>query len=74
MTNPISKISDGVFQSFLHMITSKEGLSLLFIITTIFVLILWLTNVIKKNGGYITLICLLISSFTCWITWVSCNG
>lgn len=74
MTNPISKISDGLFDSFLNLITNKEGLSILFIIITIFILILWLTNVIKKNGGFITLISFLISCFLCWISWVSCDS
>jgi hypothetical protein len=73
MTNPISKISDGLLSSILHLITSKEGLSILCIVITIFILILWLTNVINKNGGYITFISFLISCFMCWIAWAHCN-
>ena len=74
MTNPISRISDGLLSSFSHLVTSKEGLSILFIVITIFILILWLTNVIKKNGGYITFISFLVSCFLCWITWAESSN
>jgi hypothetical protein len=74
MNNPISKISDGLLDSTVRLVTSREGLSILFIVITIFILILWLANVIKKNGGFITFISFLISCFMCWITWASCNG
>ena len=74
MNNPISKISEGLLNSFIQLVTNKEGLSILFIVITIFILVLWLTNVIKKNGGFITLICFLISCFMCWITWVQCDS
>lgn len=72
-TNPISKISNGLFETLSHMMTTKEGLSLFFLILTIFLLILWLSNVIKKNGGIITLISLITTLFMFWITWVSCD-
>ncbi len=73
MSNPITKISEGLHNSILSLITSKEGLTILFLILTIFILILWLNNVIKKNGGFITLISFLITIFMCWITWVCCT-
>jgi hypothetical protein len=71
-TNPISKMSSGLLDSIRLIITSKEGLTILFLILTIFLLILWLNNVIKKGGGVITLVSFMITLFMCWITWV-CN-
>ena len=72
MTNPISKISDGLIDSIITLITTKQGLSILLLIITIFLLILWWTRVIKKNGGFITLISFICTIFMFWITWVSC--
>jgi hypothetical protein len=73
MTNPVSKISSGLFDSIIHMLTTKEGLSIFFLILSIFILILWISNTIKKNGGIITLISFMITFFMCWITWAQCN-
>ena len=73
MTNPISKISNGLFDSVLHIIQTKEGITIFTLVLSILLLILWLTKVIKKNGGVITLISFIITIFMCWITWVSCN-
>ena len=72
MSNPITKISEGLFSTIASIMTSKEGLTVFFLVLTIFMLILWLTKVIKQNGGFITLISFMITIFMCWITWVGC--
>lgn len=72
MTNPISKISDGLIDSLISLITTKQGLSILLLIITIFLLILWWTQTIKKNAGFIILISFICTIFMFWITWVPC--
>jgi hypothetical protein len=72
MSNPITKISEGLFSTITTIMTSKEGLTVFFLVLTIFILILWLAKVIKTNGGFITLISFMITIFMCWITWVGC--
>ena len=72
MSNPISKISEGLFNSIISIMTTKEGLTIFFLVLTIFILILWLSKVINKNGGFITIISFIITIFMCWITWVGC--
>ena len=62
MTNPISKISDGLFDSIMQMIKTKEGVTIFLLVLSIVLLILWITRVIKKNGGVITLISFIIST------------
>jgi len=73
MTNPISKITNGLIESLITLITTKEGISILLLILTMFLFILWLTKTINKNGGFITLISFLSTIFMFWITWVSCS-
>ena len=73
MTNPISKISNGLFDSIMQIIKTKEGITIFFLVLSIVLFILWITKVIKKNGGVITLISFIITIFMCWNTWVSCN-
>jgi hypothetical protein len=73
MTNPISQISHGLIDTIMTLITTKEGISILFLVLTIFLLILWWTQTIKKNGGFITLISFITTIFMFWITWVSCS-
>ena len=72
-TNPLSKISNGLFNTIVKSITTKEGITIFFLVLSIFILILWLANVIKKNGGILTLISFIITAFMCWITWVHCT-
>lgn len=72
MLNPITQISEGLFNTIISIITSKEGLTVFFLVLSIFILILWLAKVINKNGGFITLISFIITIFMCWITWVTC--
>ena len=72
MSNPIAKISEGLFGSISNIVRTKEGLTVLFLIISIFILILWLTKVIVYNGGLITLFCFIITGLMCWITWVGC--
>jgi len=75
MSNPIANISDGLFSSIINIVNNKESLTIFFLVLSIFILILWLTKVINKNGGFITLIFFLITMFMCWITWVNnCPG
>jgi hypothetical protein len=72
MSKPITKISEGLFSSIKSIITTKEGLTILFLIISLFILFLWLSKVINKNGGFITLISFMATAFMCWITWVGC--
>jgi hypothetical protein len=40
MTNPISKISNGLIDTLISLITTKQGVSILLLVLTIFLLIL----------------------------------
>ena len=73
MTNPISKISSGLIDSITSIMTTKEGLSIFFLVLTIFFFTLWVTNVLKKDGGALTIISLLTTVFMFWITWATCD-
>ena len=72
MSNPIGSISEGLFGSISSIVRSKEGITVLFLIVSILILILWLTKVIIYNGALITLFCFIITGLMCWITWVGC--
>lgn len=73
MTSPISKITNGLLDSIMTLITTKQGITIFLLVLTIFILILWWSHVIKKNGGFITLIFFMATMFMSWITWVQCG-
>lgn len=73
MTNPVSKISFGLIDSIFQIMKTKEGITIFLLVLSIVLLILWLTKVIKKYGGTITLISFITTFFMSWITWVSCD-
>ena len=73
MTNPINRISSGLIDSITSIMTTKEGLSIFFLVLTIFFFTLWSTGVLKQNGGTLTIISLLTTVFMFWITWVTCD-
>lgn len=73
MITHISKISNGFLSTFTEIIKTKEGITILLLIITIILFILWISKVIKKNGGFITLISFIITIFMSWITWANCD-
>ena len=73
MTNSLSKISSGLFDSITQIVSTKEGLTIFFLVLSIALLILWLTNLIKKFGGTLTLVSFITTFFMAWITWATCD-
>jgi len=73
MTTPIGKISNGLIDSITSIMTTKEGLSIFFLVLTIFFFTLWTTGVLKKEGCALTTISFIVTIFMFWITWVTCE-
>ncbi len=72
-THPFSKISNGLINEIMKSFTTKEGITIFFLVLSMFILVLWLSNVIKTNGFLLTLLSFIITSLLCWITWVHCS-
>ena len=71
--NPINKITSGITNTFLKHMSTKEGISIFFLVLTMFLLMMWISGVLVKYSSILTIISFIITCFMCWITWIGCD-